>query len=145
MSKESIPSHWITSHKYGFNIVLPTETNKNKFVFRYNSVASSLSVVVRYSRWIYQETTSFLAAHGGNQQVQFLSPIFNNSEKNNEPTENSNDEILNCQLEVSNRIYTVDSIQQNSVSVVVDDGSWSSLHLDIADANDLVEKYSLLG
>ena len=128
------------------NIVSPTETNKNKFVFRYDSVASSLSVVVRYSKWVYRETTAFLDAHGGNPQVQFLSPIFNNNENNNEdPADNLNDEILNCQLEVSNRIYTVDSIQQNSVRVVADDGSRSSLHLDIADANDLVDEYNLLG
>ena len=58
---------------------------------------------------------------------------------------NNANEILNCQLEVSNCTYTVHSIQNDSVLVVADDGFRSSLNFDLVDANDLVDEYNLLG
>ena len=84
--------------------------------------------------------------HGETPQIEFLSPIpINEIGTGNEENDTIDASIiLNCHLEVGNRIYTVQNVQNNSVRVVADDGLRSSLHLNIEHANDLVDKYNLM-
>ena len=112
-------------------LLSPNGNNNDKVVFRYDLLASKLSVVLRYSNCVYKDI--FLDIHGETHQIEFLSPIpINEIGTGNEENDTIDASIiLNCHLEVGNRVYTVQNVQNNSVRVVADDGSRSSLHLNI--------------
>ena len=54
------------------NIVSPGEGNKDKISFRYDSVASHSSIVLKYTYSVYGSV--FMAQFGETPQLEFISP-----------------------------------------------------------------------
>ena len=131
------------------NIISPTGERKDKISLRYDLGASKLSIVLRYSNSTYN--TNFLNTHGETPQMSFIAhPEMINADSassvstNNDEEEEANiDEILNSQLQVGNRLYRVVNLTtENSVCIVAEDGSESSMNLQPEHANDLVDEYN---
>ena len=84
--------------------------------------------------------------HGHSSQFMFISPsppTTNNPDVSGVPTK-TNLDIANCQLQVGNRVYSVQNVENNNVQVVPDDGSESSLlNLPLDHANQLVDEYNM--
>ena len=124
------------------NIVSPTDFNKDKFSFRYNPVASKLNVAIYYSSLIFPHEFRNNNHYNSTNQISFIG-LNNNNE---DPSENNSEivaDILNLHLEVGNRLYRVANVTNDSVRVVPEDGSESSLHLPPTQANELVDEYNL--
>ena len=126
------------------NLVAPTELNKDKISFRYDTVASKLNVTIRYTNSVFG--ANFMDRHGHSSQFMFIlpsPPTTNNPYVNGVPTE-MNLDIVNCQIQVGNRVYSVQNVENNNVQVVPDDGSESSLlNLPLDHANQLVDEYNM--
>ena len=90
---------------------------------------------------------NFMNQHGSASQFHLISrpsspPI--NMNLSNMSNEMSSSNIVDCQLQVGNRVYTVQSVVNNCVRVVLDDGLESSLlNLPLDHANQLVDEYNM--
>ena len=120
------------------NIVSLGEGNKDKITFRYNSVASHLSIVLKYTYSVYG--SAFMAQFGKTPQLEFISPDLQSEEESN----TSALDILHSYLMVNNRVYRVAGVSTNSVRIVpTDEGSETSIIIPANHANELIDEYNL--